>query len=285
MIYENMNALVAEFLDRAKNKQCGTYKLPEHTCRTWTHDKGKKYHYHNSGVYPDQSTLYFFDDNYNHVYQDYFDNNMTVKWTENAGGFSNYPQPITLDENVHQQHYTYEAVVDSSSTTSNSVSYTNSVTVGVKVKVGTDNLSAEGSIEVNHSETDEHGESNTTGQSGEGTTTWHWNESPEVYPEGFELWWGVNRYKLQTNPDAQLVTTYTVDASENGKFQFAVNCGYKREGHLKHTTLFVTVDPSQLGYTEKDTYGNFIFHVKVPTNYNVDYYDSFPTIEKRPLRQ
>ena len=75
MIYENMNALVKEFLDRATNKDCGKYKLPEHTCRTWTHDKGKKYHYHNSGVYPDQSTLYFFDDNYNHVYQDYFDSN------------------------------------------------------------------------------------------------------------------------------------------------------------------------------------------------------------------
>ena len=54
MIYENMNALVQEFLDRATNKDCGKYKLPESTCRQWTHDKGSKYHYHNSGVYPDQ---------------------------------------------------------------------------------------------------------------------------------------------------------------------------------------------------------------------------------------
>jgi len=278
MIYENMNALVAEFLDRATNKQCGTYKLPEHTCRTWTHDKGKKYHYHNSGVYPDQSTLYFFDDNYNHVYQDYFDSNMTVTWTENAGGFSNYPQPITLDENVHQQHYTYEAVVDSSSTTSNSVSYTNSVTVGVKVKVGTDDLSVEGSTEITHSQTYEHSQSDTTGQSSKGIYTWHWDESPEVYPEGFELWWGVNNYQLKTNPAVELVTTYTVDAT-NG-FKFAINCGYKREGSgTHHTTLFVTLKPSDLGYTSNE------FKVKVPTIYKVDYRDSFPTIIKKPIRQ
>ena len=278
MIYENMNALVAEFLDRATNKQCGTYKLPEHTCRTWTHDKGKKYHYHNSGVYPDQSTLYFFDDNYNHVYQNYFDSNMTVTWTENAGGFSNYPQPITLDENVHQQHYTYEAVVDSSSTTSNSVSYTNSVTVGVKVKVGTDDLSVEGSTEITHSQTNEHSQSDTTGQSSKGIYTFHWDESPEVYPEGFELWWGVNNYQLKTNPAVDLVTTYTVDAT-NG-FKFAINCGYKREGSgTHHTTLFVTLKPSDLGYTSNE------FKVKVPTTYKVDYRDSFPTIIKKPIRQ
>jgi len=282
-VYENMNELVKEFLDRAAKKDCAGYTLPESTSRRWTHDKGSKYKYHSSGYYADQSTLHFRFDNYNDVYQEYFEAHRTVTLIENAGGRSNYPQPVTLKENEGRPNYTFKSVIDSSRTTSNSVSYTNSVTVGVKVKVGTDNLSAEGSIEVNHSETDEHGESNTTGQSGEGTTTWHWNERPEVYPEGFELWWGVNRYKLQTNPDAQLVTTYTVDASENGKFQFAVNCGYKREGHIKHTTLFVTVDPSQLGYTEKDTSGNFIFHVKVPTNYNVDYYDSFPTIDKRPL--
>lgn len=278
-IYENMNTLVKEFLDKATKKDCGKYKLPESTCRQWTHDKGSKYHYHSSGVYPDQSTLYFAWDNYHDVYQDYFNANRTVTWQENAGGFSNYPQPITLDDNLH--HYTYEAVVDSSSTTSNSVSYTNSVTVGVKVKVGNDDLSAEGSTEITHSETKEHGESDTTGQSSKGIYTWHWDESPETYPEGFELWWGVNHYKLQTNPDAQLVTTYTVDATD--KFKFAINCGYKRSDKTHHTTLFVTVDPSELGYTEKDAKGNFIFHVKVPTKYRVDYRDSFPTIKKKPL--
>ena len=101
-IYENMNTLVKEFLDKATKKDCGKYKLPESTCRQWTHDKGSKYHYHSSGVYPDQSTLYFFDDNYSEVYQKYFDANRSVTWQENAGGFSNYPQPITLDDNLHQ---------------------------------------------------------------------------------------------------------------------------------------------------------------------------------------
>ena len=279
-VYENMNTLVKEFFDRATNKDCGQYKLPEHTCRTWTRDKGSKYHYHSSGVYADQSTLTFAWDNYKSVYQDYFWANKTVTWQENAGGSSNYPQPITLDDNLH--HYTYEAVVDSSSTTSNSVSYTNSVSVGVKVKVGSDDLSVEGSTEVTHAETKEHGESETTGQSSKGIYTWHWDESPETYPEGFELWWGVNHYKLQTNPDAQLVTTYTVDATD--KFKFAINCGYKRDGSgTHHTTLFVTLDPSELGYTEKDDKGNFIFHVKVPTKYRVDYRDSMPTIKKKAL--
>ena len=147
----------------------------------------------------------------------------------------------------------------------------------MKVKVGTDDLSVEGSTEITHSQTNEHSQSDTTGQSSKGIYTWHWDESPEVYPEGFELWWGVNNYQLKTNPAVELVTTYTVDAT-NG-FKFAINCGYKREGHIKHTTLFVTLKPSDLGYTSNE------FKVKVPTIYKVDYRDSFPTIIKKPIRQ
>jgi hypothetical protein len=277
-VYENMDELVKEFLDRATNKQCGTYKLPEHTCKTWTHDKGKKYHYHNSGVYPDQSTLHFAYDNYNDVYQDYFNSNRTVTWIQNAYGRSNYPQPVTLKENEGRQNYTFEAEVDHNSTTSKTVSYTNTVSVGVKVMLGNDKMPMHGEVDLGYSYSTTTSETNeeSNGQSSKGITTWHWDESPDVYPEGFELWWGVNRYKLQTNPDAQLVTTYTVDATKG--FEFAVNCGYKRDGKTHHTTLFVTLKPSDLGYTSNE------FKVKVPTKYLVDYYDAFPTINKKALR-
>jgi hypothetical protein len=273
-IYASMDELVKEFIDKATNKQCGKYKLPESTCRNWTNNKGSKYHYHNSGVYVDQSTLNFAYDDYNDVYQDYFAKNVSVNFIENADAHSNYPSPLKLHENG-QQDYTYEAMVDSSSTTSNSVSYTNKLTVGVKVKVGGDDLSVEGSVEVSHSKTTSQEQSNTTGQSSKGVYTWHWDESPDMYPDGFTLLWGVNHYKLQTNPNAQLETTYTVDLNKG--LRFAINCGYTRSGKTHHTTLFEDLMPADLGYSSNK------FIVKVPTSYNVDYIDSFPTIMKKPL--
>ena len=276
-VYENMNELVTEFLNKAANKDCGKYKLPESTCRQWTYDKGSKYHYHSSGYYPDQSTLYFVFDNYNDVYQDYFAKNVSVNSIENAGGRSNYPQPVTLGENEGLPNYSFEAEVDHNSTTSTTVSYTNTVSVGVKVMLGNDTMPMHGEVDVSYSysTTTSHTNEESNGQSSKGITTWHWDESPDVYPEGFQLLWGVNRYQLRTNPDAQLVTTYTIDAT-NG-FKFAINCGYKRSDKTHHTTLFVTLTPSDLGYTSNE------FKVKVPTKYDVDYYDSFPTIQKKPL--
>lgn len=275
-IYQNMDDLFNEFVSKAANLQCGKYKLPESVSRTWCHDKGKKYHYHSAGANAGASTLNFSYENYDDVYQSYFANNVAVNFNENAYGRSNFPAPLNLEENGMQE-YSYTCERDSSSTTSNSVSYTNSITAGVTVTVGGAPLSVEGSVEVGHSTTASVEESNTTGQSSQGTFTWHWDESHDMYPDGFQLLWGVNHYKLQTNPDAKLETTYTIDLNKG--FDFGITCGYKRDGnsHTKHTTLHKKLLPVDLGY------GSNQFKVIIPTKYNVDYNDAFPTIQKKPL--